>query len=510
VLTYVIGFVLALAVAAIMTPLMVRVGYAIGAVDHPGEARKIHDRAIPRIGGIAVALGFFAPLIGLAIYTNDISRLIYADGHMIVGLILGACAILLLGVYDDVRGAGALLKLSVQSAVAVGLWFSGFRIELLGLPLGGVVQTSSVSLPLTVLWVVGVINALNLIDGLDGLAAGVALLSALVLLGVAFIEGAVLLCLLTCTLAGALAGFLFYNFNPARIFLGDSGSMFLGLILAATSLWTQRKGATAAALLVPVLALGLPILDTTLSIVRRIGKGQSPFRADRDHLHHRLLALGLSHRNAVLTLYTVSGVFALAALAMLDNDGTRRAIALATLATAVMILLWRVKVVQFATRGSQSALAPDSLRDFARHVARQIRGAGNLDSVWEALTEIGPRLALGEMRLCWRVSEGREVVYRWRSRGTDRGDAWALDAGPGPYHRTKRLTVREEGRRFGELAVLFDSARSEPKAMLEELPLEMVCDALVDFAVRAHAEPARDEDREALDDRVVRIALDRR
>ncbi len=487
-LTYLVAFLCAGLVAAIATPIVARLAHRVDAIDLPGEARKIHKAAIPRIGGIAVVLGFFAPIVGLAIYSNRISWLLYgSDARMVTSLIAGSLGIVALGVYDDIKGAGAKLKFAVQIAVAVGMWFGGFRIEFLTLPVAGSVDIGLLSMPLTVLWMVGVINALNLIDGLDGLATGTSLFAVLVLFGVSFADHAALLCVLLASLGGALVGFLFFNFNPAKIFLGDSGSMFIGLILATASIWTQRKGATAAALLIPILALGLPLLDTGLAVIRRVGRGQNPFRADREHLHHRLLDLGLSHRGAVLTLYTLSGIFALGALAMLDNDVTLRAIALGTVSVVVLVLLHRVGVFS-KPASSQPALAPAlASRDTLRGSLRSIRFASDKEGAWRLLAELLPQLGLREARLAWlSVHDGdeRELVHRWRlpDDSASTGE-WVLDAPARAYDKVHRLLLSEGEARFGSLTVLRGTPSQDSKLRQEQdFLLELVSEALVDFA----------------------------
>lgn len=487
-LTYLVAFLCSGLVAAFATPLVARFAHRVDAIDLPGEARKVHKKAIPRIGGIAVVLGFFAPIIGLAIYSNRISWLLYgSDARMVTSLVAGSFGIVALGVFDDIKGAGARLKFAVQIAVAVGMWFGGFRVELLTLPIMGSVEIGALSLPLTVLWMVGVINALNLIDGLDGLATGTALFAVLVLFGVSFADHAALLCVLLASLGGALLGFLFFNFNPAKIFLGDSGSMFIGLILASASIWTQRKGATAAALIIPVLALGLPILDTGLAVIRRVGRGQNPFRADREHLHHRLLDLGLSHRGAVLTLYTLSGVFALAALAMLDNDVTQRAIALGTVAVVVLMVLHRVGVF---TRPSSARVSPVSQlasRDLLRAKLRALRLAADREAAWKLLADLLPQLGLQEARLAWlsiHATEERELVHRWRHvESSGSGSAWHLDEPARAYDKVQRFTLTEGDARFGSLTVLRGTPSQDGKIRAEQdLLLELVREALVDFA----------------------------
>lgn len=486
-LTYIVAFLIATAVAAIATPLVAAFARKYNLFDLPTEARKIHKTATPRLGGVAVVAAFFAPLLGLEIYHNDISRLLYADGQLLVSLLGGGLVIVLLGVFDDIRGASASVKLTVQSIVAVSMWLSGFKIQLLSTPLGAIVHLDEIlSLGLTVLWIVGVVNALNLIDGLDGLASGVALFACCVLFGVSFLDNAVLLSLLMASLAGALVGFLFFNFNPAKIFLGDSGSMFLGFILASASIWTQRKSATTAALLIPIIALGVPILDTTLSFVRRVGRGQNPFRADREHLHHRLLALGLSHRRAVMTLYTASAIFGLAALGMLSNDTTQRVIALAGALFVVFMIVRKVGII----RGPVIQRSAEQIRDDVRAAARSIRAAQSNESAWRALSAVLPDLLCEEIRLTLvpvqvEGSASHTEVFEWHR------------AAPKPRHRSLiaassrkqdeavvRLVLAESEACFGELAVALQrpAVHSPPEVRLS---LEILRDALIDLQLAA-------------------------
>ncbi len=481
-LTYLTAFVSSLLVALLVTPFITRLAHANGWYDEPAQGRKIHAHPIPRVGGVAVVMAFFTPLFGLAIYTNRISALLYADATLVSALCLGASAIVTLGLYDDLRGTDAPQKLFVQSAVAVGLWWAGFRMELLGNPFGAPIELGLLSLPMTWLWIVGVVNALNLIDGLDGLASGTALIASIVLFGVAFVEGAILLCVFTAALAGALLGFLFFNFNPARIFLGDSGSMFLGYVLATTSLWTQVKAATAVALLIPIVALGLPILDTTLSFVRRLAKGKSPFRADGEHMHHRLIALGLSHRNAVVTLYVLSTIFALGAFALLDSDATRRTIVLSSVAATVFLVVRRIGVVRAPGLFHHEDGRSHSARDLIRVGARRIRNANDFDAAWRTTIDVLSELGCEEIQLAWHEmapesTERREQVLMWRRR--DNG-VWRL-RGPMPQDdRRVILDLREEDKSYGELCLL----RAGNRSLDAELGIELTRNALIDFCVQ--------------------------
>ncbi len=484
-LTYVVAFLLALTVAAITTPIVAKIAHKKRWLDVPSEARKIHTRAVPRLGGVAVVLAFFTPILGLAIYTNRISGLLYADAKLVLALGLGAAAIVTLGVYDDLKNASPKLKLTVQGLVAIGMWAAGFRWELMGNPFGESLVLGDFSLPVTVLWIVGIVNALNLIDGLDGLAAGVALFASVVLFGVAFVDHYVLLCLLTVSLAGSLTGFLFFNFNPARIFLGDSGSMFLGFILAMVSLWTQQKTSTAAALIIPILALGLPILDTTLSFVRRLGARRNPFKADKEHVHHRLMALGLSHRGTVLTLYTTSGIFALAGLAMLDSNTSRQAIALSTVMVVVVLLVRRIGI--FSKPKSTDRQHTLQVREQVRATARQIRASLSGEQAWTHLEQVMPELEFEEVKLSWRdegLQSASETVYRW-SASTQSDRTWKLDTVSGAG--VLSLSLEEDTQVFGELKLLLGDAPAS-SALLAEL----LRDALIDFRI---AQTQREQNR---------------
>jgi UDP-GlcNAc:undecaprenyl-phosphate GlcNAc-1-phosphate transferase len=265
-------------------------------------------------------------------------------------------AVFLLGVVDDLRGLGWRSKFAVQVGAALGIWFAGFRIQVLSHPLGDdPIALGMWSLPVTLLWIVGITNAMNLIDGLDGLAAGTAMIATVAVAVIAVYEGHRSVVVAAVVMVGSLAGFLVFNFNPARIFLGDSGSMLLGFVLAVISIQGSQKGSTAVAVLAPMLVLGLPILDTSLTVARRllrIGFRDDPgdsgrlmyvasnahrlFLPDQGHIHHRLLRIGLSHRGAVLLLYVVVVVLALAALAVvIVNDLVLAGLLVATLAMLV-------------------------------------------------------------------------------------------------------------------------------------------------------------------------------
>jgi UDP-GlcNAc:undecaprenyl-phosphate GlcNAc-1-phosphate transferase len=237
-------------------------------------------------------------------------------------ILVPACLVFLLGLYDDIRPTGPYVKFSVQALAATMLWLGGFRILDLPVLFGYHKLPWFVGLALTIVWVLGITNAFNLIDGLDGLAAGSAMFSTLVVFVVALLSHSNLVALMTLALTGAILGFLRFNFNPATIFLGDCGSLSIGFLLSALALEGAQKAPTVIAVAIPVVSFGLPILETSLSVLRRLIGGRPVFTADREHIHHKLLQLGLSHREVVIVLYAVSALFALLSLFLLWPTGS--------------------------------------------------------------------------------------------------------------------------------------------------------------------------------------------
>lgn len=328
-----------LVVAAVLTPLVRSAARRAGVVDAPG-GRRIHTGAVPRLGGIAVVLGFFAPLLALAFTHSETANIFYADPMRLVGLAGGGIVVALLGAVDDVRGVRAWHKLGFQLVAALIAWACGFRMELINLPFVGSLDLGVFGLPFTLLWIAAVINAMNLIDGLDGLAGGIAFFACLTNFVVATINGNPLVMLLAAALGGAILGFLLYNFNPATIFMGDSGSMFLGFVLATTSMMgASIQGSTTVAILVPLISLGVPIMDTLFAMLRRVLERRPIFSPDRGHIHHRLLDLGITHRRAVLILYGVSVIFTAAAITIALGRNWEVGLALLVLTVAMVGLV---------------------------------------------------------------------------------------------------------------------------------------------------------------------------
>lgn len=307
---YVFAFTVALIVAYFATPHVKDIAIKAGALDAP-DARKVHTSPIPRMGGLAIYLGFVVAVLA----SLHVSR-------EIVGLLLGGTVILAVGVIDDLKHLSAKVKLLGQIVAAMVLVAFNVRIEWLTNPFGEMIYLDYFSVPLTVLWVVSLTNTVNLIDGLDGLAAGVSTIASITILLVALQQNFWTVAILTAALAGSALGFLQHNFNPAKIFMGDTGSMFLGYTLAAVSILGTVKSAATIALVVPIVALGLPIMDTAFAIIRRYTNGRPIFKPDKGHLHHRLLEMGLTQKQAVLLMYVISGCLGVSAIALTEvNKG---------------------------------------------------------------------------------------------------------------------------------------------------------------------------------------------
>ena len=319
-----------------------------GWVCKPQEGRHVHKTPLPRLGGVAIFLAFSITLgvwLSLSLIFPRLAS--GTDPAMLLRIYLPACLIFCLGIYDDLRGTGPYVKFAVQAIAAGMLFLAGMHVLNLPLIFGPHTLPWFVDLPATVLWVVAVTNAFNLIDGLDGLAAGSALFSTIVFFVVALVNQSWLGALMSVTLAGAILGFLRFNFNPATIFLGDSGSLFIGFMLSALALAGAQKAPTFVAIAIPVVSFGLPILETSLSILRRLISGRPIFTADREHIHHKLLQKGLSHRQVVVVLYAVSAMFAMLSLFLLWPTGSTLGLVLAVVGTGIWLGIQHLNYLEF-------------------------------------------------------------------------------------------------------------------------------------------------------------------
>ena len=305
-------FAVALVVGLAATPVVRLIAIDRGFLDHP-DPRKIHTSPIPRVGGVAMIMAFGLAIGAAALIAPSFRSAGELEPNRVPAILVGVAVLAVVGIIDDIGGMRARIKLVAQLAAATLTWLLGLQIALLHFP-WGTIDVGILSLPLTVLWVVGVINAVNLIDGLDGLASGVVLTVLGAFVVVAAGDGVDPALIVSAACAGAAVGFLAYNLHPAEIIMGDTGSMFLGFVVAAVAIAITQDGLTPASPWVPIVALALPIADTLFAIVRRKARGESVFVADRGHIHHQLLNLGMGQRDAMLLLTAASAAFGVLAI----------------------------------------------------------------------------------------------------------------------------------------------------------------------------------------------------
>ena len=320
----------AFAVSFLMCPLVKSFAYRIGAIDVPKDNRRMHKKPVPRLGGLAIFLGFMVSML-----------LFVRIDHQLKGILLGASIIVVLGVVDDMSPLRASFKFCVQIVAALVAVFHGVVIEILSNPNvfaeNPYWELNWLSIPITVLWIVGITNAVNLIDGLDGLACGVSTISAVSMLVIALLVSEGDVALVMASLVGACLGFMPYNRNPAKMFMGDTGSTFLGYILATISIQGLFKYYAIVSFAVPFLILGLPMFDTLFAIIRRLAHGQNPMAPDRGHIHHRLIDMGLNQKQAVAALYVISSILGLSAVVLTSSGAIKAMLFLMALAVAAFL-----------------------------------------------------------------------------------------------------------------------------------------------------------------------------
>lgn len=302
------------------TPMVKHLAEKVGAMDVPRDSRRMHDHPIPRMGGLAIFIGF---LLSSLIFSRGLDQ-----GQQ--SILLGSIVIVILGVFDDKRPLRAKVKLVVQVlAASIVVFYGDLRIDRITNPFGSSLYSywdfGVFSYPLTILWIVAITNAVNFIDGLDGLACGVSCITSLNLLVIALLVSDAKVAIIMAALTGACLGFVPYNFNPAKIFMGDTGSTFLGFMLATVSIQGLFKAYTAISFIVPFLLLGLPIFDICFAVIRRVASGRSPMEADRGHFHHRLIDMGFSQKQSVAIAYVLTGILGLAAV-LLTVSGAMKAL----------------------------------------------------------------------------------------------------------------------------------------------------------------------------------------
>jgi UDP-GlcNAc:undecaprenyl-phosphate GlcNAc-1-phosphate transferase len=415
--TFLIAFALAFFCGIALTWLIRKFAVQWGLYDKP-EGRKIHSEPIPRLGGVAVAIAFFIPIAALMVWDNDISQALFAERELLIALVGGGSLILALGIHDDLKGARALTKLIGQITAAMVVFHAGIQIDVIGIPFIGPVALGVWAFPVTIFWIVLVTNAVNLIDGLDGLAGGVAVLAGTTLFVMSLVQGNVIGALLLCSMVGATLGFLRFNWNPASIFLGDTGSLFLGFVLALSSTHGSQKSFTLFSIVAAFVALALPIFDLLMAVVRRFLVGKPVFSADQYHVHHMLLRKGFSQRQAALMLLGTAGSLGVLSLVFIyssDRISAISIVALAAIAAAVIHFLGYADIIRAGRRSKlfgalehaarERALAVDEIRN-------AITTAVDEDALWGLMIPAGEALQLEGFRFDVVAASGPKGMER--------------------------------------------------------------------------------------------------
>jgi UDP-GlcNAc:undecaprenyl-phosphate GlcNAc-1-phosphate transferase len=376
-----------------LTPLVRRWAIVWGAMDHPDGLRRIHQRPTPRLGGLSIFLSVLITLACVPLFGNLVSNSLREHWPDLMVVLGAGTLVLLLGVWDDFRGSKATIKIAVQLLAAGILYGYGYRIDHISMPAGAGVHIPSVfSFLLTGLWVVGITNAFNLIDGIDGLAAGASGFALLSLFICSLANGHPEISLLSIIMVGGVIGFLRYNFNPASIFLGDTGSLFLGFMAAALSLKSAQKGSTLVAIAIPLVSFGLPVTEVGLSVVRRVLSGAPVFQSDRRHIHHMLLHRGLNQRQAVILLYAICAVFSLFGIMLLNPQRSTTGLILFVLGASLMLGVRQLGYAEFGALGRHIRQGVSRHRRALANGSRweqdieALHAARNLDELSAALT----------------------------------------------------------------------------------------------------------------------------
>ncbi len=397
---------------------------------------------VPRVGGASVLAATLIAMVLLMLWDNQVSQRLALFRPQALGLLGAGGAVFLLGLYDDLRGARPWQKLAVQLVAAVGLYYAGFRVDLLTNPFTQSPLTLGLlSLPLTVLWLVAISNAFNLSDGLDGLAAGVGFFATLALFLLAVITGNSFMAAISIAVAGSLLGFLPHNFAPARIYLGDSGALTIGLTLGALAVQSSQKGPVLVTVAIPLMIFALPLLDVSVTTVRRFLAGHPIFHRDEEHLHHRLIKVGLTHRVAVLVLYGVAALFALASLLVINYQNALAPLVALLCGILAWVVVSRMQYPEFAELDSHFRQAVSTQRAVLRNqillrkAAAEMRQMTSLKDAWLECTRVLSALEFDSATCRLRRPSGEFHEWTWHSEdfAAPRGDSalWKISV---PIH----------------------------------------------------------------------------
>ena len=426
--TFLIAYLGSAFLAVVFTPWVIRLARRIGAVDQPGP-RGVHQRPVPRIGGVAIYLSAVGAITAILVLDSAMGEASRSVQRYLTALLCSATLIFLVGLADDLKDVPARLKLLAELLIAALLCLAGVRISSIALTDQWVLHLGGWGSLLTIVWIVGVTNAVNLSDGLDGLAAGICAITCGVIAVFAIRSGEIIMTVFMLALLGSLCGFLIFNFNPAKIFMGDSGSLFLGFCLGACSVMCVAKSAALVGLALPALALGIPIFDTLFSALRRFLEGRSIFAPDRSHFHHRLLDLGLHQRQAVILIYGATLLAAGLGLLMLVRKDLG-ALLIFSCVLFLILLLFRavgaIRLRQTLTRlcqkYSHARQAREERQTFER-LQLGVRAGRTPPQRWQAVCAAAEQLELAWVSLQVTDARGNMETSIWRRQSTPAGFA---------------------------------------------------------------------------------------
>ena len=444
--------------ALLATPLVIWLARRIGALDHPG-IRSVHTTPIPRIGGIAIYLASMCLIISLPFLDDAMGERFGEVRVQVIALLASATGVFLIGLIDDLHPLPVLPKFLVEVSGAAALCLVGVRIDSIDFSGGQVIHLGWLGYPLTLLWIVGVTNAVNMSDGLDGLAAGVAAIACGVI-AVFAIHGSMIhtglaqsndlmMALFSLALLGGLSGFLFFNFNPAKVFMGDCGSLFIGFTIASASVMCVSKSAALVGLTLPALALGIPIFDTLFSMLRRFLERRSLFAPDGSHFHHQLLRLSLNQRRAVIIIYVATLVAAGLGLIMMSYDNLNSLFIFMAVSFLIVLLFRAVGVVQLRStlvrlqqkyRYSRREREEQRIFESLQLRFRQVRGNGQW---WQAVCEAASRMGFVWISLKKTYADGRTDTEIWRAPGAPPSDTSKLAIMTIPFDNGAPLVSEE-------------------------------------------------------------------
>ena len=422
--TYITVYFGSLIMAMLITPLIIRIALRLGIVDAPG-VRKVHTKAIPRIGGVAVFLSMMALIIPVLFLPNAIGDGFRQIQTKIAALLIAATFMFFVGLVDDVKHLRVRVKLAAQLIAASIVCWSGIRINSIALSDSLSIDFGWFSWVVTIFWIVGITNAVNFIDGLDGLAAGICAAACGVIVILTFHFGPAVMTILMLTLLGSLSGFLFFNFNPAKIFMGDCGSLFLGFTIASSSILCSAKTETIVGLALPALALGVPIFDTIFSMLRRFLQRRSIFSPDQGHFHHRLLAFGLNQRHAVIVTYMITLLAASLGMLMIFTRNAQTVVIFVCILFLIVLAFRAVGSIRFREtiaglkqKHNISHQAKKEKEDFDQIQLHFCR-AENFEQWWQAVYLAANKMKFVSGSLPLTNRDGSLRTLTWKKPGSD-------------------------------------------------------------------------------------------